>query len=357
MNARDYELKILERLLSRAKDRRVLWQLLLTKELSRLLRFAARLPPDVMSKVIAKELSSCANVTFEQVTRLVDNAVGIDAKSMVDFRLTQIRAEVVLPSITNELECNAVVRSMKTEPQRQQVASDTSSLAISLSSVVISIHPDDFAQKKDELKRFFQRMWREADQQYLRFDILEARELGRCYEYLWASPEGTFCETVATILTEKNVPLEHVKSFLDDTSKKSFAQHRYEHFARFGTILQDCESDIDGTRFKSRFVTKLEALEQVGLHVNFATLRSPELHRSETKRTRATRRPRGASNDASIERAPCPCRPVGLVAARALGTAVVGLCTGIAVPHTAWPQLRRPNTVLCLNQTNRPFFL
>ena len=80
MNARDYELKILERLLSRAKDRRVLWQLLLTKELSRLLRFAARLPPDVMSKVIAKELSSCANVTFEQVTRLVDNAVGIDAK-------------------------------------------------------------------------------------------------------------------------------------------------------------------------------------------------------------------------------------------------------------------------------------
>ena len=46
------------------------------------------------------------------------------------------------------------------------------------------------------------------------------------------------------------------------------------------------------------FVTTMDLRKfKLELHVNFAMLRSPELHRSENRRSRATRRPRGASDD------------------------------------------------------------
>ena len=271
MNVREREVELRE-LLCAKSDRRVLWQLLLTNELSSLLRFAARLPPHVMSKVVAKALASCAHVTLEQLRRFIETvAIGTDATAILTYRLKQVSnktssAEFALSSIAGESERNKLAYSMSIEPQQvHPMASDKASQALDSSSVVISFHSDDSAaaSKKDELKRYLQQMWRAPDEQYRRFDILEAPELGRCFEYMWAAPEDAFCETVATILAEKNIPLRHVESFLSDSSGKSFAQHRYEHFTKFGTILPACENGIDGSAVKTRFVEEMKKEEAI----------------------------------------------------------------------------------------------
>ena len=217
-----------------------LWNLLQTAELTPLLKFAPLLPTKTLKKVIAIAMPTSA--TIDHLKHFL-TAIKVN---IVQYRLGHRLQgpEFPLLSILDKLsldKCPPVATEDHSEPS------------------VASLR----TPMEEMLHRFFQDLWDKNND--LCRDILEAPEMGRWSEFLWAAPCDVFVDVVSATLAnhfhdeDPAGVLQRIKLFLTSDCAKCFAEHRFIVFKTCGELVDPC-GKIDGDHVKQKFVDKCDKI-------------------------------------------------------------------------------------------------
>ena len=231
-------------------ERRQLWNLLQTTELKHLLKFAPLLPMTTLRKVIYNSLP--ATVTAELLERFMTTVTV----NIVLHRLKHRNKgpDFDLPSITDE-------SSWQTCPSGASgVPHDPTEL---LPEPELPPERKQMSELEGKLRGFFKEVCEKKDD--FRRDILEAPEMGRWSEFLWAASCHVFCEVAAETLAkdfqgeDSDEVLRRIKSYLTSNNRESFAELRFNVFKKHAQLIEPC-AKINGEPVKQNFVERSKEL-------------------------------------------------------------------------------------------------